>query len=249
MAAIDKIYVDNYDQYLQFKQWCEEQPLLVDKYGKKVSITTYLYDWDKPFENSASVFNAPYYVDAYVIRNCPFDFIQEQLMLNYGHWSQERIKQYYEDVKNGFQGWAKLEDFITLPDGTMTIQGLDETDPYTDIKNNKLYTSPKRKDYEYGKHFRCTKHPQILYNTPIKGNWYVTVETPKEYDFIWYHKDTNTWDFYDEFVVFDWSSSAAYIKTIKALKRLILKWKFPIGTKVLATGRYTNEEYEFVVTK
>ena len=79
MAAIDKIYLKNYNQYLQFKEWCEQQPSIEDKYGKKAKITDYLYKWDKPFKDSYPVFKAPYYIDAYVIRNCPFDFIQEHV--------------------------------------------------------------------------------------------------------------------------------------------------------------------------
>ena len=38
MAAIDKIYVNSWDEYIQFKKWCEEQPPLLDKYGKKCKI-------------------------------------------------------------------------------------------------------------------------------------------------------------------------------------------------------------------
>ena len=123
MAAIDKIYVNSYKEYKEFKDWCREQPLMVDKYGKEESITTYLYHWDeekwKKHETDCKpIFMAPHYIDAYVIRNCPFDFIQKELMVNYGHWSQERIKSFYDDVINWDDSkgecpyWAKKEDFI-----------------------------------------------------------------------------------------------------------------------------------------
>ena len=84
MAAIDKIYVKTYDEYLQFKNWCEIQSELEDKYGKKVKLTNYLRkDW-KNKEDCGNithpVMNNPYYVDAYIIRNCPLDFIQKELM-------------------------------------------------------------------------------------------------------------------------------------------------------------------------
>ena len=40
MAAIDKVYI-TWETYCKFKEWCEKQPPLYDKYGKK----TYLKDW------------------------------------------------------------------------------------------------------------------------------------------------------------------------------------------------------------
>ncbi len=75
MAAIDKIYVKTYDEYLQFKNWCEIQSELEDKYGKKVKLTNYLRkDWKNKEDwgnITHPVMNNPYYVDAYIIRNCP----------------------------------------------------------------------------------------------------------------------------------------------------------------------------------
>lgn len=254
MAAIDKIYVENWEQYTQFKNWCKEQPKLKDKYGKEVSLTSYVYD-HTPNDKVFVAFSGPYYLDAYIIRNCPFDFIQEELMVNYGYWSQSRIKEYYDDVKNwSGEGecpyWAKIEDFITLEDGTMTIKGLEKSS-YERIKEGELYTSPKRSEYKTGKHFRCIRHPKVFYNRPFKcKGWFVSVELPETFnEYMWYHSNTNTWDFSSEFVVSDWSSNVAIVKTIKTLERLMLKWKLPIGTKVRATGRYTFDNYEFIITK
>ena len=46
MAAIDRIYVDKFEDYLLFKEWCEKQPKLNDKYGAECSISDYLYKWE-----------------------------------------------------------------------------------------------------------------------------------------------------------------------------------------------------------
>lgn len=254
MAAIDKIYVNSWEEYIQFKEWCKQQPPLLDKYGKKCKISDYLITgWDKENWKCHPIFSAPYYIDAYIIRNCPFDFIQKELMINYGHWSQERIKSFYEDVKNwNGEGecpyWAKLEDFITLEDGTMTIKGLEESS-YSKIKKGELYNSPFTSyKYKIGKHFKCIKHPIYMYNTPYKcKQWFVDIDTPEELPYMWYHKNHNSWDFSDEFVASDRASNTAFCKTIKALKRLIIKWKLPVGTIVKATGRYTNDTYKFIV--
>ena len=250
MAAIDKIYTD-YNTYLKFKEWCDEQPLLEDKYGTKESISSYLIN-RPPFEEIKPIFMAPCYVDAYVIRHCSIKEIQEELMINYGHWSQKRIKQFYEDVKNwNGEGecpyWAKLEDFIFHEDGTIELKGLNKS-PYKEIKEGLLHTSPKREDYEYGKHFKCIKHPKQMYNTAFKSKTYWIDVIPPE-GFMWYHSNHNSWDFADEWVISDWSSSTAYCRTIRALKRLMLKWKLPIGTIVRATGRYRFDEYTFRITK
>lgn len=255
MAAIDKIYFEgSYDDYQALKEWCGNQPLLYDKYNTPWKLSDSIYEYNEETWKSGNiVFNAPYYVDAYLIRNCPFKAVQKELMLNYGHWSQERIKSYYEDIQNwdSTKGecpyWAKLEDFITLEDGIMTIRGLEKSD-YMKIKDGELYTSPKRNTYEYGKHFKCIRHPSRHYNKPFKcQRWFITVDTP--YDYMWYHQNHNSWDFADEFVISAWSSNTAHVKTIRALKRLMLKWKLPVGTIVLVTGRYIFDEYKFIITK
>lgn len=261
MAAIDKIYVKSWNEYQQFKEWCSQQPLLEDKYGKKVAISSYLINhWSEEdfSDRDRPIFSASYYVDAYLIRNCPFDFIQDNLKLNYGEWTPERIKSFYEDVVNwdeSKQGkcpyWAKKEDFITFEDGTMTIKGLKESS-YSQIKRGCLFNSPFTDIvYTAGKHFRCVKHPSYMWNKPFKcKNWFISVNLPDELNtYMWYHKEHNSWDFSEDFVEADSSSSTACCRTIRALKRLIIKWKLPIGTKVTATGRYFEDTYEFIVTK
>jgi len=262
MGAIDKIYLKK-DDYLAFKEWCKNQPPLHDKYGKEMHITDYLWNIDDDAwgdgDNTRPVMGAPYYVDAYIIRNCPIEGVQEELQLHYGYWSQERIRDFYESVKNynpdkdGSPYWAKLADFIFNDDGTMSIKGLEKSS-YEEILHGELYASPYRTGLEYGSHFRLIKSPNgkrtIPFNRPAKGMWWVTVEnTNDQYDSMWYTEGTDTWDFTDEFVVGCGISNIAYVKTITALARKIRKWKLPIGTKVIATGRYVGEEYEFVVKK
>ena len=209
MAAIDKLYTDSYEDYLKFKGWCEAQPLMTDKYGRKESICNYLYKYDEPFSTSHPYFKAPYYIDAYVIRNCPFEFTQKELMFNYG-------EEYYDEIKEG-----------------------------------KRFASPTSSaKYEVGGHFKCTKHPATLYNRPFKcKRWFVDLVLPEHLGYMWYHTDSRSWDFLDEYVISDWNSSTAFVKTIGALKRLMIRWKLPVGTIVRATGRYIEDDYEFVITK
>lgn len=257
MAAIDKIYLRRKD-YLELKEWCNKQPPLYDKYGKR----TYLKHWIRKINESnfkdedtaLPVMCSPYYIDAYLIRNCPIVGVQKELMLNYGYWSQERIKEYYEQVKSWDQSkgsypyWARLKDFSVNEDGTITLDGLEKSD-YELIKEGKLYNSPVTPyKYEIGNHIICKKHPLRMYNTALNCKyWFVSVLTPEGLPYMWYHSNTNTWDFSDEFVIGDnWvSSSCVKFKTIRAIKRNILKWKLPVGSIVRCTGRYIGDTYEF----
>ena len=259
MAAIDKIYVDTYDKYLQFKEWCEKQPTLKDKYGVESSLMDYLYKYKEPFERSHPIFKGPYYLDAYIIRNCPLDFIQEELMLNYGHKSQKTIEEMYKIVmdRGGVEGeagkdyyyWLTKNDFIV--EGNHIYYPQNDFSSYSEIKKGLLYsTSVYEGEYVVGKHCRCIKHPIRFYNRPYKTkSWFIDVDTPDNLPYMWYHSNHNSWDFMGEFVICDWSSSTAFCKTIKALKRLIRKWKLPVGTIVRATGRYQQDDYAFLVTK
>lgn len=221
MAAIDKIYVRSYDEYLQFKDWCKEQPKMTDKYGRNESLSSYIYDWDEDSfndTNSRPIFMAPFYVDAYVIRNCPFEFIQNEYKVNYGGYNPNFGE---------------------------------EATSYNKIKAGELYASATTDcEYEVGKHCRCTKHPLYHYNRPYKAKyWDVEVDAPEGLPFMWFNEDTKTWDFCDEYVISRWKSSMCHIKTIKALMRKIRKWKLPVGTRIQVYGRYVEDTYEFVVTK
>ena len=255
MAAIDKIYLDSKDNYLQFKEWCKQQPLLRDKYNKEISLTAYMYNQDDySFKQAAPVFMAPYYVDAYVIKNCPFEFIQKEMMINYGHWSQEKINEAYDIVMHReeqnmlYYQWLSEKDFKVV-DGIITMPNLEESS-YSKIKRGVLFNSPSREnEYIAGKHFNCIKHPVYKYNTPLKAKyWSVSINLPEELGFMWYHKDYDSWDFSDEFVIGD-RCTTAFFKTIKSIKRHILKWKLPVGTTINITGRYTFDTYTFVVKK
>ena len=56
MAAIDKIYVDKFEDYLLFKEWCKKQPKIKDKYGNECSILDYLYQWESFKDDKVLVF-------------------------------------------------------------------------------------------------------------------------------------------------------------------------------------------------
>ena len=256
MAAIDKIYVNSFEKYKLFKDWCMTQPKLKDKYGKETSLIDYVFNYTEWKDGAVlPVCNNPYYIDAYLIRNCPFDFIQEGLMLSYGKWTQDDIEKAYDVVmkrdegecKSGMFPWLSKEDF-NIVDGKIYLnQG--DTD-YDLIKSGKLYSTPyTNKKYKVGKSFKIVKCPQQHVNRPFKRKrWFVDVDVPEELGYVWYHSNTNTWDFSEEFVIDEWNSSCCTeFKTIKTIKRAMIKWKLPVGTIVTCTGRYVEDTYIFKV--
>ena len=135
MAAIDKIYIDSFKKYKLFKDWCRLQPKIKDKYGKETSLINYVFNYTEWKDGAVlPICNNPYYIDAYLIRNCPFDFIQKELMLNYGKWDQDRIDEAYEDVmkrggeksESGIFHWLSKDDFSVVDGKICLNQG--ETD-------------------------------------------------------------------------------------------------------------------------
>jgi len=259
MAAIDKIYVNTWEQYQEFMNWCKEQPLFTDKYGGKESMCRYLITgWEKDNWTSHPIASFPYYIDAYIICNCPFDYIQKELMLRYGYHDQDYINEAYKTVMERGGGesepgniyyWLTKDDF-QIVDGVITMPE-NEDSSYMRIKRGEELTNPTTDvEYEVGKHFKCIKHPPHFYNKPfIYKFWWVNVILPEGMGFMSYHEEHNSWDFYDEYVIADWSSNTAYVGTIRALKRLMVKWKLPVGAVVRATGRYVADTYEFVIKK
>ena len=257
MAAIDKIYVSKFEDYLLFKEWCEKQPKIKDKYGSECSLSDYLFQYNS-FTNGKyyPIFNAPYYIDAYLIRNCPFDFIQDNLKINYGYKSQKWVDEAYDIVMNrndenkNLYSWLKPDDF-KIVNGIITMPNEPISD-YELIKNEKLFATPyTQKKYTIGKHIKCIKHPPIQYNTPFGWKfWWIQIDLPDELGYMWYHKEHNSWDFSDEFIINEGCNIiCCKYKTIRAIKRAIRKWKLPIGTIIKCTGKYICETYIFQVTK
>ena len=256
MAAIDKIYVDSFDKYKLFKDWCLTQPKIKDKYGKETSLINYVFNYTEWKDGAVlPVCNNPYYIDAYLIRNCPFDFIQEELMLSYGKWTQDNIEEAYDVVmkrggekcERGIYHWLSKEDFSIVDEKISLNQG--DTD-YDLIKAGKLYATPyTNKKYKVGKSFKIIKNPHEHNNRPFKlKRWMAYINVPEELGYMLYHKNTNTWDFFEEFVINGGASSCCFkYKTIKAIKRAILKWKLPVGTIVQCTGRYVGDIYKFEI--
>lgn len=85
MAAIDKCYVDSWEDYQEFKNWANGKSYTTPR-GCKINVSDYLIAWDdknyfeedgKPCERP--IFNSPTHFDNYLYHNCPIQFIKDWL--------------------------------------------------------------------------------------------------------------------------------------------------------------------------
>lgn len=105
------------------------------------------------------------------------------------------------------------------------------------------------KEGKVGTRLRMTKWPSDMKaNRPMGGgSWFVQLSNAGfhcDYD-----EEKDRWTWPDELHATNgWTSDTAYVKTIKALKRKIIKWQLPKGTIIRAMGKYVGDDYEFILT-
>lgn len=215
MAAIDKCYIDNYQDYIQLKNWMNGRSFITPR-GRKITLNNYLFSWEeKDFldENnnpiSLPVFNTPYFVDNYLYNNCPLSFIQA--------WLKDRyfIDGYRKGCPEDVQKELKLPEYEPCKRVKIIRKGLGNL-PY------KVYNDYTNKKY---------------------GIWWVDVKDNINYNFYKYNEDYDYWLLPDEKDV--WTSSTCSTKlSIKAIIRKILrKWKLPKGCTIIITGRLIGDEW------
>lgn len=101
MAAIDKTYIKTYNQYKEVYDWCKDIVVTLNFNKKNISFKPSEFlnelkedDFNNLSENRELVlWNTPWYMDKWLIRNCPIEFIQKRLKEQYGDD--------YDAIKNG----------------------------------------------------------------------------------------------------------------------------------------------------
>jgi hypothetical protein len=89
MAAIDKTYTSDYREYRDFKKWAKTIKCKFPYehiYGEQITIIDCVYLWHKrDFDGvELPIMNTPKVVDAYLIKYCPFPFVQDRMKEVYG---------------------------------------------------------------------------------------------------------------------------------------------------------------------
>ena len=231
MAAIDKTYLDSWEQYQQLKDWCSSIGTTMDDYGNKIRPIDFLWNYWKPEDfkkgHGVPVWNTPEYFDVWLIRNCPLDFIQDNL------------KEQYDD-----NGWSKT-----------SLTGRQEQSAYELIKEHKsAYDLYKRNglgedavisvDWKYNNNFNDDK----LW-------WWINIKGAQPEDMWWYNGTSDSWVNTGQGELKPWTSNVCHRWgkfNIHKVLRMIRKWNLPEGTKVhfdLMYKRYTQKEFIVTVRK
>lgn len=201
MAAIDKIYITSIEQYREYKKWCDSIPYQRDSIGNLWHPSEFMYetraeqDYINGFSNSKEIplCNNPDYVDVFLIRNCPIEFIQNRLKEQYGDE--------YDCILN-----------------------------YTSMYDTYKPTISTK--------FKVIKKPF----SNIRGvYWSAEVNSKDAY---WrYSEAKHCWKTNFDLCYCD--SNYAFYKHIdlRKIRRLIKKWKLPVGTTIHFSGIYIGQDY------
>lgn len=95
MAAIDKIYVRHYKDYITFLNWAKHKIYKCPN-GMLIKVYDYCYtSWTEEnfLETARPIANTPIALDYFLIKDCPFNFIQDNLRYMYDD-------EYYNSIKN-----------------------------------------------------------------------------------------------------------------------------------------------------
>ena len=192
------------------------------------------YDNFVPFDHVSGVpvWNTPRYFDVWLIRNCPFDFIQNRLKEQYGG------------------GWSK-ETFTNPDEDNMYIQIKNKTSCYDTYNRNGL-----------GKNIRINKNlfSKTSCKGTCYTSTCILIDFPDE-DFIWYHEDTDSWPSRNDLRNYSSSSSSCFsckgIMKPKTIFRKLQKWDLPEYSKIHIVyyfkyspkGVTYKEEFDFIIRK
>lgn len=241
MAAIDKTYIYDWETFKEIRDWAKNKSFVL-KNGEKINLIDYFYypnltekefnEYKTEYEKEYSgcifeivLWNTPIYVDIWLIRNCPFEFIQDRLKEQYGG------------------GWSKTA-FTDHNDEDMYTQIKEHRSIYDTYQRNGLGKKAKIKFYNlFGSFIRDKKcfwsievNPPWLKGKPINFN-----------SSSWYNETDDMWYWNEE--AMPWTCSCCHKKgtmTKKNIVNLIKKWNLPKGTIVqfsVQIGRYLYHEF------
>ena len=252
MAAIDKTYLYNWEQYEQLRNWCKLVGTVIDDYGNEITPLDWLSEWDKEefdkcirkqIEDTTKSYNNGGYKD--LIKNGwmtqeeydNFDATKHIWgIVAWNTWTYfdvwlirncplDFIQDRLKEQYGG--GWSK-QAFTAHNDDSMYEQIKNRTSPYDTYQRNGL-----------GKNIKVNKDVFRIYSgSTSKYHCYYSVEVVfPDGTFGNYMIDGDYWRHDDELKNSDCGSfsSHAHIEgkpKFKTLYRRLQKWDLPKGTKV-----------------
>lgn len=103
MAGIDKTYCKSYKEYSDLINWAKETVFTCPN-GLKLYPNNYIYYWNKNIFNDKDyipVMNTPEVLDYFLIKYCPFEFVQNTMKKAY--------TTFYNEVKQGISDYDKFD--------------------------------------------------------------------------------------------------------------------------------------------
>lgn len=82
MARIDKTYCTNYKNYQDFLNWSKDKTVtFFNGYKRNIFDYIYIHLKEEDFKDGKerSIMNTPYWIDIFLIQNCPIEFVQERM--------------------------------------------------------------------------------------------------------------------------------------------------------------------------
>lgn len=228
MAAIDKTYISDWETFDEIRNWALKQRIPL-KDGTSVSLRDYMYcpdltkeEWDENVELCKDrgekyyvvLWNTPTFVDVWLIKNCPFEYIQDTLKEQYGG------------------GWSKL-----------AFTSHNDDDMYAQIKEGRsIYDTYQRNGL--GKKAKVVfHHISGSWCRDKKCWWWIDVNPGwvgnKKLDWFsmpmfWYNRHKNMWYCEQELMPTTESTCTEYngCLTKKNVVNIIKRWNLPKGTIV-----------------
>ena len=226
MAGIDKTYIKTYNQYKEVCDWCKD---IVVTFGINKNIkfkpSDFINEYTKddfnqlPENGELVLWNTPQYMDEWLIKNCPIDFIQNRLKEQYGDD--------YDDIKNGNcetykrNGLGKKIHFKVIKK------------PCTHHRFNFLYINKQFKIKVYKENKKCM--------------WDIRIKDENCYWF--YNKQYDYWTNNLEKLPYDSFTCTLKKKNlnIKSICRYLKKWNLPANIKITIDNICFDFGWELII--
>lgn len=228
MAVIDKTYIKTYNQYKEVCDWCKDVVVTFDinkniKFKPSEFIYEYTEDDFKNLPENAELvlWNTPSYMDKWLIRNCPIDFIQKRLKEQYGDD--------YDDIKN-----SNCEMYER--------DGLGKNIHFSVIKKPWIYN---RFNFIY----RDRQNKIKVYKANKMDVWNIRINDEDCYWF--YNEQYDYWTNNIEGFPFNSFTCTLKKKNlnIKSIYRYLKRWNLPAGIKITIDNIYFDNMCWELITK